>query len=93
MPYELRIAPTLREEGAFSSDLLAAALRTAAELVRRLREVEGRAVPSISGSTTDPGGTCTCSPRLTVAAGIELGAGIYVNPLPPEEAARRLRDS
>ena len=30
-------------------------------------------------------------PRLTVLAGLELGAGIYVNTLPPEEAAARLR--
>ena len=30
-------------------------------------------------------------PRLTVLAGIELGAGIYVNTLPPEEAAEQLR--
>jgi UDPglucose--hexose-1-phosphate uridylyltransferase len=32
-------------------------------------------------------------PRLTVFAGIELGAGIYVNTLAPEEAARALRDA
>ena len=30
-------------------------------------------------------------PRLTVLAGVELGAGIYVNTLPPEEAAEQLR--
>jgi UDPglucose--hexose-1-phosphate uridylyltransferase len=30
-------------------------------------------------------------PRLTVFAGLELGAGLYVNPLAPEEAAARLR--
>ena len=30
-------------------------------------------------------------PRLTVFAGLELGAGLYVNWLPPEEAAARLR--
>jgi UDPglucose--hexose-1-phosphate uridylyltransferase len=32
-------------------------------------------------------------PRLTVLAGVELGAGIYINPLPPEEAARTLRQA
>jgi len=31
-------------------------------------------------------------PRLTVFAGIELGAGIYVNSLAPEVAAGALRD-
>ena len=29
-------------------------------------------------------------PRLTILAGLELGAGIFVNTLPPEEAAQRL---
>jgi galactose-1-phosphate uridylyltransferase len=29
-------------------------------------------------------------PRLTILAGLELGAGIFVNTLPPEEAASRL---
>ncbi len=32
-------------------------------------------------------------PRLSVLAGLELGAGIYVNTVPPEDAAGRLRDS
>jgi UDPglucose--hexose-1-phosphate uridylyltransferase len=30
-------------------------------------------------------------PRLTALAGIELGAGIYVNVVPPEQAAAKLR--
>lgn len=93
VPYELRVAPSLREDGAFSSDLLAAALRTAAELVRRLREVEGRPVPLNLWLHDGPWWHLHLFPRLTVAAGIELGAGIYVNPLPPEEAATRLRGS
>ena len=33
-------------------------------------------------------------PRLTILAGLELGAGIYViNALAPEDAARALRDA
>ena len=31
-------------------------------------------------------------PRLTVFGGIELGAGIYVNSVAPEEAAAELRE-
>jgi len=31
-------------------------------------------------------------PRLTIAAGFELGTGIYINPVPPEESARYLRE-
>jgi galactose-1-phosphate uridylyltransferase len=29
-------------------------------------------------------------PRITILAGLELGAGVFVNALPPEEAAGRL---
>ncbi|MEW6364107.1 MAG: galactose-1-phosphate uridylyltransferase [Acidobacteriota bacterium] len=32
-------------------------------------------------------------PRLTKMAGFEWGTGFYINPTPPEEAARYLRDS
>jgi UDPglucose--hexose-1-phosphate uridylyltransferase len=32
-------------------------------------------------------------PRTTALAGIELGAGVYLNALPPEEAARALREA
>ncbi|MFL5331230.1 MAG: DUF4931 domain-containing protein [Gemmataceae bacterium] len=31
-------------------------------------------------------------PRLTGVAGFEWGAGIFINPLPPEEAAKRLNE-
>ena len=31
-------------------------------------------------------------PRLTILASLELGAEIFVNTLPPEEAAMRLRE-
>jgi UDPglucose--hexose-1-phosphate uridylyltransferase len=31
-------------------------------------------------------------PRLTRVAGFEWGSGFYINPVPPEEAARFLRD-
>lgn len=32
-------------------------------------------------------------PRLSKLAGFEWGTGLYINPVPPEEAARRLRDA
>ena len=32
-------------------------------------------------------------PRLTKVAGFEWGSGFYVNPTPPEESARYLRDT
>jgi UDPglucose--hexose-1-phosphate uridylyltransferase len=31
------------------------------------------------------------TPRLTGVAGFEWGTGFYINPMPPEEAARALR--
>jgi UDPglucose--hexose-1-phosphate uridylyltransferase len=32
-------------------------------------------------------------PKLTKTAGFEWGTGFYINPTPPEEAARFLRDA
>jgi len=31
-------------------------------------------------------------PRLTLIAGFEVGTGFYINPTPPEEAAKYLRE-
>jgi UDPglucose--hexose-1-phosphate uridylyltransferase len=89
-PYELRIAPASREPDAFASPLLEVALQAAAESLRRLRALEP-GVPINLWLHDGPWWHLHVVPRLTVAAGIELGAGIYVNPLAPEEAARRLR--
>lgn len=95
-PYELVVAPVEREADAFASDALGPALVLAGELVRRLRTLEGE-VPLNLWLHTAPFGEAAghwhleLLPRLTIAAGLELGAGIYVNPLPPEQAARALR--
>jgi UDPglucose--hexose-1-phosphate uridylyltransferase len=35
----------------------------------------------------------TIVPKLTKAAGFEWGTGFYINPTPPEEAARFLREA
>ena len=89
-PYEVRVAPASREADAFESPLLADALDMAAEVVRRLRAVEPGA-PVNLWLHDGPWWHIDLVPRLRVPAGIELGAGIHVNPLPPEEAAARLR--
>ena len=89
-PYEMRIAPTKPEPDAFASALLPVALQAAAEGLRRLRAVE-RGSPVNLWLHGGPWWHVHVVPRLTVAAGIELGAGIHVNPLPPAEAAARLR--
>jgi UDPglucose--hexose-1-phosphate uridylyltransferase len=89
-PYEVRVAPASREPDAFASPLLAGALDMAADVLRRLRAVEPGA-PVNLWLHDGPWWHIDIVPRLRVAAGIELGAGIHVNPLPPEEAAARLR--
>jgi UDPglucose--hexose-1-phosphate uridylyltransferase len=80
-PYECLIAG----EGELTDGLLL--LR---DLVRRLQAVEGMR-PWNAWLHPGPSWHLHFVPRLTALAGIELGAGIYVNVLPPEQAAERLR--
>jgi len=93
LPYELLIAPTTHTDGsAFESDLLEPALGLLAESLRRLHAIEGP-VP-LNAWLHDRGHWhLEVVPRLTVFAGIELGAGIYVNSLAPETAAAALRET
>jgi UDPglucose--hexose-1-phosphate uridylyltransferase len=83
-PYESLIAARGRN-GELADGLLL--LR---DLVRRLRQLEG---PRPWNAWLHPGPPWHLHlvPRLTALAGIELGAGIYVNVMPPERAAERLR--
>jgi UDPglucose--hexose-1-phosphate uridylyltransferase len=90
LPYELLIAPLRPEAKAFESARLGAALSLAAEGVRRLRALEPRAPFNLWLHDVD-WWHLELLPRLTVPAGLELGAGIYVNTLTPEEAGSRLR--
>jgi UDPglucose--hexose-1-phosphate uridylyltransferase len=88
-PYELLIAPTEhRPDG--DADLFAAALRLLRNGISRLRGVEGP-VPINAWAHAGGHWHLEVLPRLTVFAGLELGAGLYVNSLPPEEAAAALR--
>jgi UDPglucose--hexose-1-phosphate uridylyltransferase len=91
-PYELLIAPRAHETDAFTSEGLAGALELLRDGIRRLRAVEGP-VPWNAWLHTGTHWHVEVVPRLTVHAGIELGAGIYVNPLPPEQTATALRDA
>ncbi len=88
-PYELVIAPTRHTPEPGETDL-AQALLLLRDSIRRLRAVEGP-VPLNAWLHTGGHWHLELVPRLTVFAGLELGAGIYVNSLPPEEAAQRLR--
>ncbi|HEX2111058.1 MAG TPA: hypothetical protein VHF67_05850 [Gaiellaceae bacterium] len=88
VPYELVVA---HAEGEPELEL-AGALRLLREGVRRLRALEG---PIAWNAWLHAGERWHLEvvPRMTVLAGLELGAEIYVNTLPPEEAARRLRQA
>jgi UDPglucose--hexose-1-phosphate uridylyltransferase len=93
LPYELLIAPVEHPGGsAFESELLEPALGLLSEALRRFHAIEGLA--PLNAWLHDQGHWhIEVLPRLTVFAGIELGAGIYVNSLAPEAAARALRQS
>ena len=95
-PYELLIAPAEHLPDAFGgSELLAAALALAAEGVRRLNAVEGASPFNLwlHNFQADGHWHIELVPRLNVFAGIELGGGIFINTLLPEEAAARLREA
>ena len=91
-PYELLAAPLECEADAFRSPLLGAALALAAEGVRRLRITEG-AVPFNLWLHARDHWHLELVPRFGVLAGIELGAGYFVNTMAPESAAGVLRES
>jgi UDPglucose--hexose-1-phosphate uridylyltransferase len=91
LPYECAIATVEPEADGFASELLAPALKLLAELIRRLHAIEGPAPLNAWLHNHESGWRLVLLPRLTVLASLELGAGIYVNTLPPEEAAARLR--
>ncbi|HEV8601822.1 MAG TPA: hypothetical protein VGQ68_00360 [Gaiellaceae bacterium] len=89
LPYELLIAP--REHVPRPDETaLANALRLLAEAIRRLRDLEGP-LPLNAWLHAGAHWHVEVLPRLTILAGLELGAGLYVNWLPPEEAAAALR--
>ena len=91
VPYETAIAPLDSEPDGFGSSLLAPALRLLADTIRRLHELEGRVPFNAWLHNHADGWRIVCFPRLTILAALEVGAGVYVNTLAPEEAAVRLR--
>ena len=91
VPYEVVIAPAEPQADAFRSDRLGTALALLGEAARRVHAVTG-VVPLNAWLHDTDHWHLEVMPRTTVLAGLELGAGIYLNAVPPEEAARALRD-
>src|SRR5262245_34641623 len=93
MPYEVQIAPNRSEPEGLRSDLLAPALQLLAEIVRRIRVIRGEPTPLNAWLHDGLPWHVELLPRTTRLAGLELGAGVYVNPVAPEDAAAALRDA
>jgi UDPglucose--hexose-1-phosphate uridylyltransferase len=89
-PYELLITPRRDRAGWPSIEALAGALALLRDCVRMLQAAEG-AVPWNAWLHHGSAWHIELVPRLAVQAGVELGAGIYVNALLPADAAAALR--
>jgi len=91
-PYEMLVAPLACHADPFAAGNLALALALVAEAVQRLRAAEGDVALNVWLHA--PGHWhLEIVPRLTVLAGLELGAGYYVNTLAPESGAGILREA
>lgn len=94
-PYELRVVPR-RATARFEEDEGGAALIRAA--MRLLAErFDGPPELNLWVTTAPHGAEAFCwhvdiVPRLTIKAGLELGAGVDINVYPPERAAADLRE-
>jgi UDPglucose--hexose-1-phosphate uridylyltransferase len=91
-PYEMLVAPRKCDENPFEGRKLGTALWLLAEGIRRLHVAEGP-VPVNAWLHATGHWHLEIVPRLSVLAGLELGAGYYVNTLAPESAAGVLRET
>ena len=92
LPYELLIAPAEHDPDGFGTQL-GTALALVADAIRRLHAALGGPVPLNAWLHSGGHWHFEVLPRLTVLAGLELGAGIYVNSADPGEAAAVLREA
>lgn len=90
LAYELVIAPAEQRAGAFTDELLPAALALLGDAARRLHGAAG-AVPLNAWLHDSGDWHIEIVPRLSILAGVELGAGWWINALAPEDAAAALR--
>jgi UDPglucose--hexose-1-phosphate uridylyltransferase len=90
LPYETLVMSASAREPWPDEDTLAVALALLRDVVQKLHAAEG-AVPWNAWLHHGDTWHLELVPRLSVLAGLELGAEIYVNALPPEQAAESLR--
>ncbi len=90
LPYEVVIAPAEPRAGGFVDEQLPLALQLLGETVRRLHDVVGP-LPLNAWLHDSADWHVEVLPRLGILAGVELGAGWWINAMPPEQAADDLR--
>jgi UDPglucose--hexose-1-phosphate uridylyltransferase len=89
LPYELIVAPAEPRANAFADELLPVAVQLLGDAIRRVHRAAGAA--PLNAWLHDSGDWhFEVLPRLSILAGVELGAGWWINALPPEEAAAAL---
>jgi UDPglucose--hexose-1-phosphate uridylyltransferase len=97
VPFQVQIVPR-RPRARFDDDGPVGAAMLL-DVLRRLEAVLGALPPFNMWVRTAPRGTTSFCwridllPRLAQLAGLELGAGLNLNIVPPEHAAERLRDA
>ncbi len=97
-PFHIQLAP--RRPAARFSDDGALGGRLLHAVLNRLRAALGGSLPPLNmwlrSAPRDARSFCwhlELLPRLAMLAGLELGAGVHLNVLAPEDAAARLRDA
>jgi UDPglucose--hexose-1-phosphate uridylyltransferase len=91
LPYELVVAPAEPRANAFADELLPSAVQLLGDAIRRVHRAAGAA--PLNAWLHDPDDWhFEVLPRLSILAGVELGAGWWINALAPEDAAQALCD-
>jgi UDPglucose--hexose-1-phosphate uridylyltransferase len=91
LPYELVLAPKEPRANTFADELLPAAMELLGDAIRRVHHAAG-ATPLNVWLHDSADWHFELLPRLSILAGVELGAGWWINALAPEDAAETLRD-
>ena len=91
LPYELVVAPAQPRTDAFADELLPAAMQLLGDAIRRVHRAAG-ATPLNAWLHDSADWHFELLPRLSILAGVELGAGWWINALAPENAAEALLD-